>query len=52
MNGSMYVLCLCVRHGPDVPARREVWLHGFRPGLTRGVVTLILVCEPGIRRTP
>ena len=48
----LYVLCLCVRHGPHACLAR--WLHGFRasdPGLTRGVATLIRVCERGMRHT-
>ena len=31
---TMYVLCLCVRHGPHACLAR--WLHGFRPGVDPG----------------
>ena len=30
----LYVLCLCVRHGPHACLAR--WLHGFRPGVDPG----------------
>ena len=58
---SVVCLCvsLCVRHGAHASqARGARWSHGFRQlrivfrnGVDRGMVTLIRVCERGMRCT-
>jgi len=55
--------CMCVRHGAHASQARGAsrgarWSHGFRQlrigfrnGVDRGMVTLIRVCERGMRCT-